>query len=182
MEKKIRIIIDLVVIVVASIFLIFGIKDAITMFNKSKVTDNVKFSKSYPSIEKNNIYKYVNLKETLKLLDKGSALVLIGKTIDPWMQVLVNPLEDYSKDHIKEIYYLELDDLDSSSKEYLELTKKIGKLSSPEVLIIKDGNIITKLLKNDIIDSNYDGIPIEYFDEDNIKKLNENLKEISNLK
>lgn len=182
MYKKVRILIDCLVIVVAFLFLIFGIKDAIAMFKgDGEPSDNVKFARTYRSVDKDNIYRYVNEKEALELTNEKS-LIILGKKTDPWMQVLVNPLETITKDYVKEIHYLELDDIDTSSKDYRNLEERIGSISSPKIVLSTDGEILTVLDKTDIVDLNFDGAPIEYFDEERIDALEKKLDEISNLR
>lgn len=151
------------------------------MFNDSKQSDNVKFSKSYTYVSEENIYKYINLQELNDILESESGIIIIGKTTDAWMQVLVNPLHDIVKEYTDVIYYLELDDITDEDDYYSQVTDEVGDLSSPSILIIKDGNILTTLHKKDLIEEDYDGIPLEYYTADRIEELRNKLEKITEL-
>jgi len=181
MKKRTRIIIDVLLIIVGVIFLIFGIKDAVEVYNGSKINDNIKFSRSYTSVDEENIYKYKDLKGTNDILKSGQGIILIGKTTDPWMQVLVNPLHNIVEDYTDSIYYLELDNIKESDDYYTKVTDKIGNLSSPTILIVKDGKILTTLHKGDLIDEDYDGIPLEYYTDEKVEELSNKLDKITEL-
>ncbi len=181
MKKRTRIIIDVLLIIVGIIFLIFGIKDAVDMYKNSKIDDNTKFSRSYTSVDKENIYKYRDLKEIDSILKEDKGIILIGKTTDPWMQVLVNPLHNIVEDYTDSIYYLELDNIKESNDYYKKVTDKTGNLSSPTILIVKDGKILTTLHKSDLIDEEYDGIPLEYYTDERVEELRNKLDKITEL-
>lgn len=178
-NKTFRIIFDLFLIVIGIVFLIFGIKDAYNFYKEQKVEDSALFNASYRSAPLDNIYRYTNTKKANKLLSSGTGTLLIGKTTDPWMQVLVKPLDEIGKEKTDVIYYLELDEIDSSTKEYKSLEEKLGGISSLKIVIVKEGRILQNLDKKDIIDAEFDGAPAEYFDEQNIKKLKELLSDMN---
>lgn len=180
MNKKLRIGLDIVLIIVGIVFLIFGIKDAISMYKDSKVDDNVKFYRSYRSVGKDNIYKYLSVKKAEKLLDDGTGIIVFGETTDPWMQVLAEPLEDVVEAELDEIYYLELDDIDFD-KEAKNIKDKIGDVTSPRIVIVKDGKVLTDLKKSDLVDEEYEDAPIDYYDESRIETLKSQLTKISEL-
>lgn len=183
MNKTTRIIIDIIVIIIGIIFLISGIKDAYNFYQSNKVQDNLVFRKSYRDVEEDNIYKYVTLKETNKFLEEGTGILLIGSPQDSWTQILVKHLHDYSKNHIDKIFYLETDELDTDSKEYDKLVNKIDKVSTPYIVIMKEGKTLTALAKKDIYDDeDFEGAPIEYFDGENIASLQSKLSKLASLK
>lgn len=180
MNKKVRIGLDITLIIVGIVFLVFGIKDAVTMYKSSKVDDNVKFYRSYSSVEKDNIYDYLSIKETDKFLKDGTGVIIFGETTDPWMQVLVKPLEDIVRDNLNKIYYFELDDVNIDD-EAKNIKQKIGNITSPRILIVKNGKILTDLQKGDLIDEEYEDAPIDYYDEERIETLKSQLIKISEL-
>ncbi len=175
-NKTLRIILDLVLIIVGIVFLIFGIKDAYNFYKENKIEDSVRFKKSYRSAPEDNIYKYVSLKEANEILLEKSGIILLGRTDDPWMQVLVSPLNDIVSESIDEIYYVEMDDIDHPDFE-LELEE----VTLPYIVIVKEGKVLTELDKSDIIDAEYEEAPIEYFDEANTRILKEKLSKITEL-
>ncbi len=171
--KTLRIITDIILIVVGIIFLIFGIKDAIDMYNSSKISDALLFKKSYSYVPEDNVYNYVTLKELNKMLRDDSFILLIGDPLDSWTQVLVSPLNEVasSKDH--KIYYLETTDLDNTSSNYKKLLTNLDLdgLTTPYIAFIKDGSIYKTYSKDDLYESDYDGAPIEYWTKDKLDTL-----------
>lgn len=182
MNKKLRIIIDILLILVGIVLLVFGIKDVYNTFKVEEVPDALIFRKSYNSVSEDNSYKYITLKEADELLRDGTGIILIGSPSDAWMQVLVSPLDDIAKSYELDIYYLELDKLDTNSTIYEEFEIDLSKINTPSILLIKEGTILKEMSKDDIFESNFEGAPIEYFDEENLIKFKNSLKEISNLK
>ncbi len=161
--------------------LIFGIKDVYKMYKSSQVDDNVRFFRSYTSVSKDNIYEYISFKDVEKIISKDKGVLVIGETTDPWMQVLVNPLELYAKKYVDKIYYLELDGANTDDKNYQNLKAKLTKISSPQIIIFNKGKIFENLSKNDFIDEKFEGAPIEYFDEGHTRNLEDKLKNISKI-
>lgn len=182
-NKTLRIVLDLVLIIVGIVFLIIGIKDAYNFYKENKIADNVRFMRSYRSAPEDNIYKYVTLDEANDILLNGTGLIFLAKTNDPWAQVFVAHLNEIAKEYIDEIYYLEMDDIDMDKQEdKLELQNRFGNMLLPYIIIVKDGKILSELDKDDIVDADFDGAPIEYFDEETIKDVKEKLSKIIELK
>lgn len=173
-NKKLRIGLDIALIIIGIVFLIFGIKDAVDKINKAKVPDNVQFSKDYREIEEENIYKYLKSEDAQKFYEKSSGVLLIGNKSDAWMHVLVKPLNDIVKESYENIYYLEADNGS-------ETLNKFNINKTPCIIILEDGNILVKLESKEIFEKNFEGAPIEYFTEERIDNLKSKLK-ISELK
>lgn len=179
MNKTTRIIIDIALIIAGIILLIFGIKDAVDKINALKVEDGVRFNRSYSYVEENNRYKYVDLKAATKLLKEKSDILLIGSPKDTWTQVLVKPLHDIVPDNL-DIYYLEVEGLDEDTKAYKEFPINLKEVGTP-IIVIANGGELEVFKKQDIYDEEYDGIPLDYFDEERVSSLKKLLKEISSL-
>lgn len=173
-NKTLRIVLDVILIIIGIVFLISGVKEAYNLYNSNKIEDNIIFKKSYNYVDEDNIYKYINTKELNNLLKNKRGIALIGYKTDPWMQVLVSPLNKIISTKYDVIYYLELDDLDTDSKEFKELNKKID-ISSP-LLIIFNKEEIKILTKKDLIDESYQEAPLEYFDEERLKYFEDIIK------
>lgn len=184
-NKTLRIILDLVLIVVGIIFLVIGIKDAYNFYIENKIEDNVRFKKSYASVPKDNIYRYVTIEEADEILSNKTGLILLGRTDDPWMQVLVKPLNDIVKEHFETIYYLELDELSNNEKKKVDtspIRTRLEDMELPYIFIVKDGNILGEIDKSDLIDDEFEGAPIEYFDDEHLIELKNKLSKIAELK
>ncbi len=180
-NKKVRITVDILLIIVGIVLLVFAIKDTANTFSKNRGTDAERFFRSYSHAGKDNIYKYAKIKEINKILESGSGVIVLGNTTDTWMQVVVNPLQNECKETVDKIYYLELDDIDKNEKEYQKLEASLKDISSPRILVVKEGKVLSDLKKADIFEEDYDGIPIEYFTQDRIENFSAKLK-ISELK
>ena len=116
--------------------------------------------------------EYEIIKSNANKLLKENSVILIGNSEDPYTQVLVKPLNDIYKN--KKIYYLKSSMLDSNKKEFDSFKKVLGvkEFNTPTIIITK-GNKHVILLKEDIYDSEFDGAPIEYFNNENKEKLKE---------
>ncbi len=185
-NKTIRIIIDCLVIIIGIVFLVLGIKDAFNFFKKPTIEDSVKFKKSYSNVSKDNIYKYVTLSEANDILFNKTGIMLLGKTTDPWMQVLVEPLNDIVKEEdIEVIYYLEMNDIkEEPLGDYDKpvIQTRLEEINLPYIFIIKNGTILQELGCEDIFDPDYKGAPIDYFDEQNKNTVKNDLIKIKELK
>ena len=174
-NKKLRIILDSLIIIIGVVFLVFGVRDGIKDINKHKLTDAEKFHKSfnYVSVE-DSVYEYVSIRGVYKVLDEDS-IVLFGDKNNAWTQVLVKPLNDIYKG--KKIYYVEMNDIDPDSPAYEGILSKlkIKKLIIPTVVVTKDKKRVV-LSRDDIVDKDYEGAPIDYFNDQTIDKLKELLK------
>lgn len=179
-NKALRIGIDIALVLIGVVFLIFGIKDAINFIKGQTISDPVQFSKDFREISEDNIYKYIDVSKAEKILNDESGVILIGSKSDAWMHVLVSPLNDILKENVESIYYLEIETIQDDDYKILE--EKIQSLNSPCIIIIKNGEIITKLSKSDLIEETFDGAPIEYYTEERIDSLKEKLEKISELK
>ena len=103
--------------------------------------------------------------------------ILVGNPTDSWTRILVKPLNDIYKEKNKTIYYLEINDDIKKTNEYKDFLKvlKVKNLNTPSIIISKNSKI-SIYTKDDIISKDYDGIPLEYFNDDNIKKFKELIK------
>ena len=171
-EQRLRIILDILIIIIGIVFLVFGIRDGIKEINRYKVSDAEKFHKSYSYVStKESVYEYISLGKATKLLEEDS-VILVGKTTNAWTQVLVKPLNDIYKD--SKIYYVEMDDIENTSPAYHKFLSKLGvkKMDIPTIVVTKSDK--TKIIsKDDIVDKDYEGAPIDYFNKETKNKLKE---------
>lgn len=180
--KALRIIVDLLLIILGIIFLVFAIKDAKDFINSQKtnpLTDAERFSKDYSYIDSNNVYKYISLEELNNVLD-NTGIIILGEKYDPWMQVLVSPLNDIISSYNKNILYYDTSiEVDETSDIYISIISKLGINNFgvfPNIIIVKDGKILLYLEKKNIYDLEYSGAPIDYWTDESIKNLKDKLK------
>lgn len=178
-NKKSRIILDLILIILGIIFLVFGIKDAIEMFKSTntKIEDAVLFKKDYSYAPNDNVYEYLTLEDADEMLESGTGIMLISSPTDAWTQVLVEPLDYIVKYEKETIHYQENKKLDESSKHYKSILSKLDTdmLSNPTIIFIKNGTINKIYLKEDIYDVDYEGAPVDYWNDELRRKFNENI-------
>lgn len=173
-----RIAVDVILIVLGFVFLVFGIRDAINKYKSSITPDNVLFVRSYSSIGEDNPYKYVSIKEANEIIEKHSGVIFVGFPGDSWSQVLVAPLKSIVESYgVDTIYYLEKLENDDMS----DLKSSVQDISTPHIIVVKDGEILKEVTKTDIVREDYDGAPIEYFDEENTESLSRMLEDIKNI-
>jgi len=176
-SKKVRITVDILLIIIGVVFLIFGIKDAIEFFTPAKVEDGVKFNKDYNTVSAEEaVFKYVSLDNLEKTLDKENAIVLVGNPLDPWVQVLVKPLNDALVSLEKEAYYYEEKEENKEHTSYKNIMQKleIDSFITPTIIVIKNKEI-TILDYNSLYDSSFDGLPVEYWNEERTDDLKSKL-------
>ena len=174
-NKKTRIVIDSLLIILGIVFLIFGIKDFKSFISSQKVnvSDRERFKNDYQYVAKDNSYEYIDIKELKTILDsKDEKIILVGSPLDSWTQVLVSHLDEYAKSIKKSIYYLDLDKVDKTSDEYRKILKKIklDDIETPTV-IIKSKSNIELLKKEELYDSSYTDAPIDYWTEKRVEEL-----------
>lgn len=175
MKINYTILADILLIIVGVVFLISGINDFKDYYNRSHPSDAALFHLSYTSVlEKDAKYEYIKLNKINNILNEN-VIIFAGNTKDAFSQILAKPLNDIMLEKDEKIYYLELDNIDTKNTKYSEFLQKINteKLSTPSIIVKKDNNIKV-ITKNDWFNKEYDGILVEYFDEeqiDNLKKL-----------
>ena len=177
-NKKFRIIVDLVLIIVGILFLALGIKDLVKELNSKTVNSAEKFASSYSSVDTDNVFEYISLKDLNKILNEKKALVFIGDKLDPWSQILAKPLNEVAKKTGIKINYVELNEQDFSQKEYSKVLSKleIKKFNAPMVVFSqKDTN--EYLNKDEIFDTKFEGAPIEYWTSEKLDEFDNYMSE-----
>ena len=141
--------------------------------NKGTINNSDKnFNEEYSLVDKDNIYKYINIDELLNILNKDG-IVLIGFKENIWTNYYAKYLNEIAKDNnIKEIMFYDVrKDRQSNNIKYTKLINSLSEylptndegmpyISVPYLLIIKDSKIIhtdneTALLNTNITPKNY---------------------------
>ena len=152
-----------------------------------KIDDNIKFSKEYTTVDEDNVFKYKNIEETIKILKNGTGVVFIGFKECPWCQKYVPMLNKAAMEvGIEEIYYLNIyNERKENTEEYKEIVTILSdylqyddegnkRVYVPAVVAILNGKIVgfddeTSLDTNGISD------PDEYWSETRTKALSKKL-------
>ena len=180
MKKELKVIIAIVAILLVGVILF-------TVLNRKEL-DNIKFSKEYTNVSKDNVFVYRDINEIIKVMEHGTGVVYLGFPECPWCQAYVKYLDEVSKKvGIEKIYYYNiLEDRKNNTSEY----QKIVELLKDNLQFDQDGNprvyvpnvsfhINGKVIGNDYetsLDTHDLSSPDEYWTEDEIKDLKTNLK------
>ena len=88
MNKKVKyIILGVLLLLIASLVVYF------VFIKKDNNTDNIKFSKEYTSVSKDNVFVYRSKDEIINILEHGTGIVYLGYPECPWCMAYV-PLLD----------------------------------------------------------------------------------------
>lgn len=134
-------------------FIYFGNKDFTE--GESALPDNEKIVKEYDLVDKNNVYTYTDLKQTLNLMKEGSGIVLICTPESVWCNTYAKLVNEVAKEQgVSKIYYLNIrNDRLENSKKYRELVTllddflyrddlDVSHLYAPELVFVKNGKIV----------------------------------------
>lgn len=173
------------VIVLLIVILVIG---GLFLFLK-KDSDNVKFSKEYENVSKDNVFVYRTADEIIKIMEHGTGVVYLGFPECPWCQAYVKYLDEVSKEvGIEKIYYYNiLTDRLNNTKEY----QKMVELLKDNLQFDQEGNpriyvpnvsfhVNGKLIGNDYetsLDTHDLKDPEEYWTEQEVKDLKQALTE-----
>lgn len=181
MKKELKVIIAIVAILLVGVILF-------TVLNRKEL-DNIKFSKEYTNVSKDNVFVYRDINEIIKVMEHGTGVIYLGFPECPWCQAYVKYLDEVSKEvGIEKIYYYNiLEDRKNNTSEY----QKIVELLKDNLQFDQDGNprvyvpnvsfhINGKLIGNDYetsLDTHDLSDPKEYWTEDEVEELKKVLKE-----
>lgn len=104
MKKKILVIVGVFLVLVVGIVLWFVFSNKSEEINEG--SDAVRFASEYKQVDKNNIFVYKNVDETLKIMKNGTGVVYLGYPECPWCQAYVKYLNEVAKEvGLEKIYY-----------------------------------------------------------------------------
>lgn len=156
-SKKTQLILVVAFILVA-LLVTLGIiyKGYIISFLKGEeISDSIKFKREYPFATEDNIFYYASYDEIVKVLTKGTGVILFGFPSCPWCQAYVPILEEVAKEQgVEKIYYYDIKEIrKENTKEYNELVDILKeylykddalnpRIYVPDVYVINSGKII----------------------------------------
>ena len=164
----------------------------LTLFYKKEdiIKDNVKFSKEYSEVSKNNVFEYKTIDEIIKIMENGTGIVYLGFPECKWCQAYVKYLDNAAKEvGIEKIYYFNiLEDRKNNTKEYQKIVSILNeflqydnegnkRIYVPNVSFHIDGKVIGVDYETSLDTHNLND-PKEYWTEDEVKDLNDKLTEL----
>ena len=184
MNKKIRYIVFgvlLILLLLISLYFIFIKKE----------NDNIKFSKEYNSVTKENIFVYKTKEEILNILEHGTGIVYFGYPECPWCMAYVPLLNEIAMNEgIEKIYYYNIKEDRKNNTEFYQKVVNIlndyldydqeGKkrIFVPNVTFVKNGEIIFNDNETSLISG---GTPSEYWTDEKKNLFNEKLRNNINI-
>lgn len=157
----------------------------------TQLTDAQKFKKEYPTVADNNTFVIKNIEDTIKQLESGSGVIYFGFPECPWCQKYVEYLDQVARQHkIKVTYYNIRQIRTDNTPEYQKIvtllkdygldTDKEGKprVFVPELVVVKDGKILSRDNSTSLNSSDKDGTPTEWWNEERVTKIKNKLNEM----
>lgn len=181
MNKKVKyIILGVLLLLIASLVVYF------VFIKKDNNTDNIKFSKEYTSVSKDNVFVYRSKDEIINILEHGIGIVYLGFPECPWCMAYVPLLNEIAKNEgIEKIYYYNIREDRKNNTEFYQKVVSIlndylnydeeGKkrIFVPNVTFVKEGKIIFNDNETSLIS---EGTPSEYWTEEKKTLFNEKFR------
>lgn len=181
MNKKVKyIILGVLLLLIASLVVYF------VFIKKDNNTDNIKFSKEYTSVSKDNIFVYRSKEEIINILEHGTGIVYLGFPECPWCKAYVVLLNEIAKNEgIEKIYYYNIrEDRKNNTKFYQKVVSILNdyldydeegkkRIFVPNITFVKEGKIIFNDNETSLIS---DKVPSEYWTEEKKNLFNEKLR------
>ena len=181
MDKKIKyIVLGVLLLLIASLVVYF------VFIKKDNNTDNIKFSKEYTSVSKDNVFVYRSKDEIINILEHGIGIVYLGFPECPWCMAYVPLLNEIAKNEgIEKIYYYNIREDRKNNTEFYQKVVSIlndylnydeeGKkrIFVPNVTFVKEGKIIFNDNETSLIS---EGTPSEYWTEEKKTLFNEKFR------
>lgn len=181
MNKKVKyIILGVLLLLIASLVVYF------VFIKKDNNTDNIKFSKEYTSVSKDNVFVYRSKDEIINILEHGTGIVYFGYPECPWCMAYVPLLNEIAKNEgIEKIYYYNIREDRKNNTEFYQKVVSIlndylnydeeGKkrIFVPNVTFVKEGKIIFNDNETSLIS---EGTPSEYWTEEKKTLFNEKFR------
>lgn len=181
MNKKVKyIILGVLLLLIASLVVYF------VFIKKDNNTDNIKFSKEYTSVSKDNVFVYRSKDEIINILEHGIGIVYLGYPECPWCMAYVPLLNEIAKNEgIEKIYYYNIREDRKNNTEFYQKVVSIlndylnydeeGKkrIFVPNVTFVKEGKIIFNDNETSLIS---EGTPSEYWTEEKKTLFNEKFR------
>lgn len=164
----------------------------LTLFYKKEdiIKDNVRFSKEYNEVSKDNVFEYKTIDEIIKIMENGTGIVYLGFPECKWCQAYVKYLDNAAKEvGIKKVYYFNiLEDRKNNTKEYQKIVSILNeflqyddegnkRIYVPNVSFHIDGKVIGVDYETSLDTHNLSD-PKEYWTEDEVKDLKEKLTDL----
>lgn len=179
-------------LIIAAIVIILGVIVSLCVINKNDeetdfITDNVKFSQEYGSVNEDNVFCYKSIEEIINILEHGTGVVYLGFPECPWCKEYVTYLNEVAKESdCEKVYYFNiLNDRKENTENYQKIVNILKdylpyddegnkRVYVPAVIAVKDGKIISFDDETAKDTKGYD-TPQEYWKNENLEGLKKKL-------
>lgn len=181
MKKKVVIFVGIILLVIILIL----VKNK---FFDNKISDAVRFSEEYKTIDENNVFVYRDINEIMKIMENGTGIVYLGFPECPWCKSYVMYLNEVAKEvGIDKIYYFNiLEDRNNNTDEYQKIVSILDKYLQydeegnkrvfvPNVSFHISGEIIGNDFETSLDTKGFKR-PEDYWNEERIDNLKSRLK------
>ena len=171
------------------LIILFAIIGTVFIYRGCEKSDSIRFKEEYSKVSDNNPFTYRNLDEIVRIMEKGTGVVYLGFPECPWCQAYVKYLDDVAKEvGIEKIYYYNiLDDRKNNTEGYQKIVEILkdylqndpegnARIYVPNVSFHVNGKVIGNDYETSL-DTHELSNPIDYWTDDEVKELKDNLKE-----
>lgn len=157
----------------------------------NQITDAQKFKKEYPAASDNNTFVFKSVEDTIKQLESGTGAIYFGFPECPWCQKYVEYLDQVARQHNIKVTYYNIKQIRSdNTAEYQKIvnllknhglnTDKNGqpRIFVPELVIVKDGKILSRDNSTSLNSSDKDGTPTEWWNDERVASIKAKLTEM----
>jgi len=137
--------------ILIGLFIYLGEKD---FKDEKNISDSQRFASEY-NIDNNNVFTYIYGSQTVDIIKNGSGIIFLGFPSNDWAKYYVKYLNEVLKENsVRKVYYYDLlkdrtkytkyyRELESLLSDYLyELDNGVVRLSTPALIIVKNGKIV----------------------------------------
>lgn len=186
-SKKIIGIMGAIIAILIGVIIFLVINNNVRNNNNSEISDAVKFSMEYDTVDENNVFIYTDIDKIINVLENETGIVYLGFPECQWCKEYVVYLNEVAKSrNISTIYYYNIkEDRANNSENYLKLVDILKeylqkdengnpRIYVPAVIFVSNGNILG-FDDETSLDTLGHSSPSEYWTDEEVKDLKSRL-------
>ena len=186
-SKKIIGIMGAIIVVLIGVIIFLVINNNVKNNDNSEISDAVKFSMEYDTVDENNVFVYTDIDKIINVLENETGIVYLGFPECQWCKKYVVYLNEVAKSrNISTIYYYNIkEDRANNSENYLKLVDILKeylqkdengnpRIYVPAVIFVSNGNILG-FDDETSLDTLGHSNPNEYWTDEEVKDLKSRL-------
>lgn len=185
--KKIIGIMGAIIVILIGVIIFLVINNNVKNNDNSEISDAVKFSMEYDTVDENNVFVYTDIDKIINVLENETGIVYLGFPECQWCKEYVVYLNEVAKSrNISTIYYYNIkEDRANNSPNYLKLVDILKeylqkdengnpRIYVPAVIFVSNGNILW-FDDETSLDTLGHSSPSEYWTDEEVKDLKSRL-------